>query len=93
MKHYKCLQCELGKQSYMTSLKGSYASMYLTVCSPFCSSTIPATAHLNLHLVKGLSIVYANNTSNHLRDDNHVPEVCFDASWLLKLWTLLLGLA
>ena len=43
---------------------------------------------LDLDLVKGLSIVHSNDASDHLWDNDHVPEVGSHWFWLLTLWCL-----
>ena len=40
-----------------------------------------------------LSIVDTDNTSNHLRNDYHVTQMCFDDSGFFIRWGFLLGLA
>lgn len=36
-------------------------------------------AYLDLNLVKCLSLIDANNTADHFREDNHISEMCLDA--------------
>jgi len=48
---------------------------------------------LDLDLVELLARVDANDGANHLRDDDHVTEVCLDNVGLLVRLGLLLGLA
>ncbi len=50
-------------------------------------------AHLDLHLVEGLSVVDPDDGSRHLRDDDHVPQVGLDHVRLLVGRALLLLLA
>merc|ERR1712139_494559 len=38
---------------------------------------------LNLNLVEDLAVVHANDGTDHLREDDHVAEVCLDAGGLL----------
>lgn len=48
---------------------------------------------LNLNGVEFLSGVDANDTADHLWDDDHITEVCLDDIWLLVGLCFLLGLA
>lgn len=48
---------------------------------------------LDLHLIELFARVDTNDTSNHLRDHNHVPEMGLDQVWLLVRLSLLLGFA
>ena len=47
---------------------------------------------LDLDLVEALAVVDANDGADHLRDDDHVPQVGPDGLWLLSGGGLLLGL-
>ena len=48
---------------------------------------------LNLNLVEFLSGVDTNDAANHLRDDNHVSQVCLDKVGLLVWLGFLLRLS
>lgn len=48
---------------------------------------------LDLHIIKDLSIVDSNDRSNHLGDNDHVPEVGLDCRGLFIGQSLFLGLA
>lgn len=48
---------------------------------------------LNFNLVEFLSRVNTNNATNHLRDNDHVSQVCLDKVGLLVRLSLLLSLA
>lgn len=47
--------------------------------------------YLDFHTVENLAVVDSNNRSNHLREDDHVTQVCFNDGGLLELGRLLLG--
>ena len=47
---------------------------------------------LDFDLVELLSRVDTNNAANHLGDNDHVSQVCFDQVWLLIGLGFLLGL-
>jgi hypothetical protein len=44
--------------------------------------------YLDLNLVEGLSIVHTNDTTDHLRDNDHVAEVSPHRLGLLTSWCL-----
>jgi hypothetical protein len=43
---------------------------------------------LDLNLVEGLAIVHSNHTSDHLRDNDHVAQMCPYWLWLLTCRSL-----
>merc|ERR550517_1502773 len=45
---------------------------------------------LDFNLVKSLAIVHSNNAAGHLRNDNHVSQMCFNDVGFLVDWALLL---
>lgn len=48
--------------------------------------------YLNFNLVENLSVVDTNNAANHLGNNDHITEMGLDASGLLVLRALKLGL-
>lgn len=51
------------------------------------------TSHLDFNLVESLAIVHSNHRPNHLRQDDHVPQVGLHHLWFLHGRSLLLCLA
>lgn len=49
--------------------------------------------HLNFNLVEGLAVVHADHRANHLRQDDHVPQMGLHHLRLFHGRRLLLGLA
>jgi hypothetical protein len=47
------------------------------------SKVVADHLRLDLNLVEGLAVVDTNNASNHLRDNDHVTEMCLDWLWFL----------
>jgi len=45
---------------------------------------------LNFNLVECLSVVHTDDAADHLRDYDHVSQMCLDARRLLKSWRLFL---
>lgn len=54
-----------------------------------CSATLPEKGYANTNL----AVVDANDTADHLRDNNHIPEVGLDDCRLFIRGSLFLGLA
>ena len=52
------------------------------------SQVVTNHLRLDLDLVKRLSVVHSNDASNHLWDNDHVPQVGSHWLWLLTLWCL-----
>lgn len=48
---------------------------------------------LDFYLIELLARIDSNNATNHLRHDNHIPQMRLDKIWLLIRLSLLLGLA
>ena len=57
------------------------------------SQVVPEHFRFDLHLVEGASVVHAHHVVDHLRHDDHVPQVRLDAGGLLLLHRFLLRLA
>jgi len=57
------------------------------------SKVVACHLRLDLDGVEDLAVVDANNAANHLRDNNHIPEVGLDDCGLFIRGSLLLGLA
>lgn len=49
--------------------------------------------HLNFNLVECLAVVHSDHRANHLRQDDHVPQMAFNHLWFLHWRSLLFGLA
>lgn len=47
----------------------------------------------NTNLVESLSVVDADDWSNHFWDDDHVTKVSLNNGWFFQWWSLLLGFA
>ena len=52
------------------------------------SQVVTNHLRLDLDLVEGLPVVHTNDASNHLWDNDHVPQVGSHWLWLLSLWCL-----
>lgn len=61
-----------------------------TACKDCLTSL--AALHCYTHLVEGLSIVDTNDRPNHLRDNDHIPQVRPHRLWLLAAGCFPLGL-
>lgn len=53
----------------------------------------PIAPHLDFHLVESLAVVHSNHGPNHLRQDDHVPQMSLHHLWLLHGGSLFLCLA
>jgi len=51
------------------------------------------SGYLDFNLIKDLSVVNPNNSADHLRDNNHITKVGFDAGGFVISSALELGLA
>lgn len=50
-------------------------------------------SYLDFNLVESLAVVDTNNATSHLRNDDHVSQVCLDDIWFLVDWALFLLLS
>lgn len=50
-------------------------------------------AYLDFNTIESLAVVYTNDGTNHLRNDDHVTKVSLDSCRLLKRASLLLSLS
>ena len=57
----------------------------------FCNKQLKTNLHFNL--IESLSIVYTNNTADHLRNNNHISEMCLHNLWFFHRRGLFLGLS
>jgi hypothetical protein len=53
------------------------------------SQVVADHLRLDLNLVEGLAVVHTNDTSDHLWNNNHVPQVCPNHLRLLTCWGIL----
>ena len=58
----------------------------------YVSPAISPKPHLDFNLVEGLAVVHSDHGADHLRQDDHVPEVSLHHLRLLHGGSLLLGL-
>lgn len=67
-----------------------------SICALSCDKdpyTLPSPPHLDFNLVESLAVVHADHGPNHLRQDDHVPQMGLDHLRFLHGGSLFLCLA